>query len=109
MLAAKLLAERVACELRQPLGRRVGYSTGRGKLLPGSDVGSVVFAAFQTLCGRLRHGAEGLIHVILDEAHERSCNVDVALLLVRESLRENSDCSLRVVIMSATPDVAKTA
>ena len=41
----------------------------------------------------------------MDEIHERSIDVDVTILLLREILRENEVCDLRVVLTSATIDV----
>jgi hypothetical protein len=49
VLAARLLASRVAAEMEQPLGQSIGYSTGRGKLLPCKDEGSLVYATHETI------------------------------------------------------------
>ena len=35
-----------------------------------------------------------------DEVHDRSCDIDIVLLLLREILHENDGCGLRVVLMS---------
>lgn len=45
-------------------------------------------------------------HVILDEVHERSQEMDFLLLVVRKLLRTNSR-QVRVILMSATFDVGK--
>ena len=43
--------------------------------------------------------------IILDEAHERTINSDVLLALVKQIVRQRS--SLRVIVMSATLELAK--
>lgn len=42
----------------------------------------------------------GVSHVIVDEAHERSIQVDFLMLLLKRALQLNTE--LRVLIMSAT-------
>jgi HrpA-like RNA helicase len=105
VVAARGLGQRVAAELQQPVGQSIGFCAGKERLLPKSDAGSVVYATYETLRKRLRHGARGLTHVIVDEVHERSVDIDLTLLLLREILRESQGCEFRVVLMSATLDV----
>lgn len=43
---------------------------------------------------------EGVSHVVIDEVHERSVDVDLALLLLRHLLAKGSP--IKVILMSAT-------
>ena len=43
---------------------------------------------------------EGVSHVIIDEVHERSVDVDLSLLLLRDLLSQGSH--IKVILMSAT-------
>ena len=43
---------------------------------------------------------EGVSHVVIDEVHERSVDVDLALLLLRDLLARDS--RVKVILMSAT-------
>ena len=42
-------------------------------------------------CSRMAH-----------EVHERSCDEDILLIMLREILKHNPECKLRVILMSAT-------
>lgn len=46
----------------------------------------------------------GVTHVVVDEVHERDRNSDFALILLRDLLPQRPD--LRVVLMSATPQIS---
>ena len=54
-------------------------------------------------------GLAGLSHVVVDEVHERSADTDLLLLLLRDALAAQPGGRLRVVLMSATADVAAFA
>lgn len=43
----------------------------------------------------------GISHVLVDEVHERSVEMDLLLLLLKENLKRKSKC-LKIVLMSAT-------
>lgn len=49
---------------------------------------------------------DGLSHVVLDEVHERSIEIDLLLLLLRDVMRRRAatDKPLRLILMSATAD-----
>ena len=55
-----------------------------------------------TLAGEL--SLAGITHVIIDEVHERDCNSDFLLILLREMLR-SSRGAFKVILMSATVKV----
>ena len=101
-IAARTIAERIAQELQVPLGSFVGYT--------------VRFTDTVSEATRIRVMTEGIllneIHrdrmlerydtIIIDEAHERSLNVDFLIGYLKRILPRRPD--LRVVITSATID-----
>jgi ATP-dependent helicase HrpA len=102
-LAARSVAARIAEELGTPLGDYVGYSvrfsdqTGpntRVKLM----TDGLLLAEIQS--DRLLSRYEALI---IDEAHERSLNIDFLLGYLKTLLRKRPE--LKVIITSATIDV----
>ncbi len=104
-IAARAMAERVAEELGSGLGDAVGYQVRfRERLGPGS------FIKFMTdgiLLAETAHdrALDAYDTLIIDEAHERSLNIDFLLGYVRQLLPRRPD--LRVIITSATIDTEK--
>ena len=109
-LSAVSVADRIATEMGEPVGRSVGYSIrleGRG-----GPESSVVFCTNGVLLRQLtqtgglaasggRGGAvAGATHLIVDEIHERDKFADFLLVILRDLLA--ADPGLRVVLMSAT-------
>ena len=106
-IAARTLASRVADELNVPLGQAVGYSV-RFNDTTGGDT-------------RIRYLTDGLLlaelgrdpdllacdAVIVDEAHERSLNVDFLLGYLKQLQPRRPD--LKIVITSATIDPQRFA
>jgi ATP-dependent helicase HrpA len=99
-LAARTVAQRIADELRTPLGEAVGYT-----------VRFTDQASHRTLIKLMTDGIllaeiqrdRRLLHydtLILDEAHERSLNIDFLLGYLRELLPRRPD--LKVIVTSAT-------
>ncbi|MBX7191552.1 MAG: ATP-dependent helicase HrpB [Sandaracinaceae bacterium] len=107
-LATRLSAARVAEELGEPLGKRVGY-TIRFDDVGGKDT-RLRFVTEAVLTRRLVRDPElrGVSCVVLDELHERSLHADLALAFVKR-LRETTRPDLRVLAMSATIDAARFA
>ncbi len=106
-LAAVTVARRIAQELGSPLGEHVGYKVRfADRFQPGASVklmtdgillaetqGDPLLRAYDTL--------------IIDEAHERSLNIDFLLGYIRNILPRRPD--LKVVITSATIDAGRFA
>lgn len=107
-LATRLSAARVAEELGEPLGTRVGY-TIRFDDVGGKDT-RLRFVTEAVLTRRLVRDPElrGVSCVVLDELHERSLHADLALAFVKR-LRETTRPDLRVLAMSATIDAERFA
>ncbi|MCW3012686.1 MAG: hrpA, partial [Solirubrobacterales bacterium] len=106
-LAARTVAERIAEELAVPLGGAVGYS--------------VRFTQRSTADTLLKLMTDGLLlaevqhdrllrrydTIIVDEAHERSLNIDFLLGYLRDLLPRRPD--LKLIITSATIDPGRFA
>jgi len=106
-IAASSVAKRIAQELNTPLGEVVGYKVRfQDRLLPSASVklmtdgillaetqGDPLLRAYDTL--------------IIDEAHERSLNIDFLLGYLRQILPRRPD--LKVVVTSATIDADRFA
>src|SRR5690606_2627188 len=106
-IAARSVARRVADELQTPLGERVGYQVRFD-----DRVGPATAIKFMT-DGILLAEAQAdrwLNHydtIIVDEAHERSLNIDFLLGLLKNLLQKRDD--LKVIVTSATIDTARFA
>ena len=106
-IAARSIAQRIADELKRPLGQSVGYKirftdeTSDGTLVKLMTDG-ILLAESQT--DRFFNRYEV---VIVDEAHERSLNVDFLLGMLKRILRRRHD--LKLIITSATIDAKRFA
>ncbi len=106
-IAASSVAKRIAEELKTPLGEVVGYKVRfQDRLQPGASVklmtdgillaetqGDPLLRAYDT--------------IIVDEAHERSLNIDFLLGYLKQLLPRRPD--LKVIITSATIDADRFA
>jgi ATP-dependent helicase HrpA len=106
-LAARTVAERIAEELQVPLGEEVGYQVR----FTGS-VGRKTKIKLMTdgiLLAEIQHDRmlRKYSTIIIDEAHERSLNIDFILGYLRRILPERPD--LKVIITSATIDPERFA
>ncbi len=101
-IAARTVAERIAAELGTELGTTVGYkvrftdASSDGTLVKVMTDG-ILLAEMQRDRQLLRYDT-----LIIDEAHERSLNVDFILGYVKQLLPSRPD--LKVIITSATID-----
>ncbi|SDS27283.1 ATP-dependent RNA helicase HrpA [Jiangella sp. DSM 45060] len=106
-LAARTVAERVAEELHTELGRAVGYQV-RFTAKAGDDT-LVKLMTDGILLAEI--GQDRLLRrydtLIIDEAHERSLNIDFILGYLKQLLPKRPD--LKVVITSATIDPERFA
>ena len=106
-IAARSVASRIAEEIGTPLGEDVGYQ--------------VRFTATTSAATRLKVMTDGILlaeighdralrkydTIIIDEAHERSLNIDFLLGYLKQLLPKRPD--LKVVITSATIDTERFA
>ncbi|MFF2022217.1 ATP-dependent RNA helicase HrpA [Streptomyces sp. NPDC058171] len=101
-IAARTVAERVAEELRTPLGEAVGW-----KVRFTDQVGQDTFVKLMTdgiLLAEVQTDRDLRAYdtIIIDEAHERSLNIDFLLGYLAQLLPRRPD--LKVIITSATID-----
>ena len=106
-IAASSVAKRIAEELKSPLGELVGYKVRfQDRLSPGASVklmtDGILLAETQT--DPLLKAYDTLI---IDEAHERSLNIDFLLGYLRQILPRRPD--LKIVVTSATIDADRFA
>lgn len=107
-IAARTVAERVADELKTPLGETVGWKVRfTDQVNPESTylklmTDGILLAEIQTDRELLAYDT-----IIIDEAHERSLNIDFLLGYLARLLPKRPD--LKVVITSATIDPERFA
>ena len=106
-IAASSVAKRIAEELKTPLGEVVGFKVRfQDRLSPGASVklmtDGILLAETQT---------DPLLRaydtIIIDEAHERSLNIDFLLGHLRQILPRRPD--LKIIVTSATIDADRFA
>lgn len=101
-IAARTIAERIAEEMQVPLGTTVGYKVRFTDNV--SDDTRVALVTDGILLNEIHR--DRLLRrydtIIIDEAHERSLNIDFLLGYLRRILPERPD--LKVVVTSATID-----
>ena len=104
-LAARALASRIADELGQPVGRSVGFKVRFADQV--SDATRLLLMTDGLLLSEL--GFDPMLRrydtIIVDEAHERSLNVDLLLGVLKRLLVKRSD--LKLIVTSATLDVER--
>ncbi len=107
-IAARMLATRVAAELGEAVGGLVGYETRHDRKV--SATTRIRFVTDGLFVRQIQHdptlGRVGC--VILDEFHERSIAVDVALGLVK-TLQETRRRDLKMIVTSATLEARRLA
>ena len=106
-IAARSVAERVAEELDVELGQEVGYQV-RFTRKARSD-SPLVLMTDGVLLAEIAHDRDLRRHdcIIIDEAHERSLNIDFLLGYLKQLLPRRPE--LKVIITSATIDTARFA
>jgi len=106
-LAARALAARVAEELSQPVGGSVGFRVRFADQV--SDATRLVLMTDGLLLAELTSDPQLRRYdtVIVDEAHERTLNVDLLLGVLKRLLPRRPD--LKLIVTSATLDVERVA
>ena len=106
-IAASSVAKRIAEELNSPLGEVVGYKVRfQDRLQPGASVKLMTDGILlaETESDPLLKAYDTLI---IDEAHERSLNIDFLLGYLKEVLARRND--LKLIVTSATIDADRFA
>ena len=104
-IAAVTIAHRLAEELGEPLGRSVGYKIRfQDRTAPESYI-KIMTDGMLLSEARSDPGLHDYDTIIIDEAHERSLNIDFLLGIVRTLIDTRPE--LRLIITSATIDTEK--
>ncbi|XP_076283148.1 ATP-dependent RNA helicase DHX30 [Lasioglossum baleicum] len=100
-ISAVSLANRIAHEREEVVGEVVGFHVRLNHMLPPTN-GSILFCTTGIILRRLQSNPtlEGISHIIIDEAHERTLQIDILLNLMKKLLTTKPD--LKLIIMSAT-------
>ena len=104
-LAARTVAQRIADELDSPLGELVGYQVRFNDSV--SQATAIKLMTDGILLTELQRDRELRQYdtLIIDEAHERSLNIDFILGYLKQLLPRRPD--LKIIITSATIDVER--
>ena len=104
-IAARTIANRVASELSSPLGHAVGYKVRFSDRLSAETY--IKFMTDGILLAETQSDRflEAYDTLIIDEAHERSLNIDFLLGYLKRLLSKRPD--LKVIITSATIDTQR--
>ena len=107
-VAARLAARRIADERGSRVGAEVGYRTRFDRKVSAATRIEVLTEGL--LLRRLQSDPflEGVSAVVLDEFHERSLDIDLAIALLKEVQQDARD-DLKLVVMSATLDAGPVA
>ena len=99
-VAAISLANRIAEEQCQKVGEQIGYWVGMKKCC--NEKTRLLLMTDQMLLNHCLENPQldGVSCVIIDEAHERSINIDLLLGMVKSASQTNQD--LKVIVTSAT-------
>src|SRR5690606_32581341 len=106
-IAARAVARRVAEELQVPLGGTVGYQVRFNDNV--SDDTAIKFMTDGILLAEIASDRwlSRYDTIIIDEAHERSLNIDFLLGYLKQLLRKRRD--LKLIVTSATIDTERFA
>ena len=107
-VAALAAAQRMAAQRREKLGTTVGLRMRDNTVVSDRTRLEVVTDGVLMAMIESDPALTGISVVVLDEFHERSLDVDVALALLLD-IRDHLRTDLRVVVMSATLDVDTVA
>ena len=104
-LAARTVGQRIADELKVPLGQQVGFQVRFTEQV--SDISHIKLMTDGILLAETRQDPDLLRYdtIIVDEAHERSLNIDFLLGYLKQLLARRDD--LKLIITSATIDLER--
>ena len=104
--AATGVTGRVAQLLDVELGKEVGYKIGDDVMA--TDKSKLVIVTEAILLQMMKEDitVRDIHGIIIDEAHERNVDTDMLLLMIKRLIMSGRRLDLRVVVMSATAEVA---
>lgn len=101
-IAARSVASRIAQELKSPLGEAVGYKVRFNDKLSESSYVKLMTDGILLAETQSDKFLNGYDTIIIDEAHERSLNIDFLLGYLKQLLPKRPD--LKIIVTSATID-----
>ena len=104
-VAARSVAARIAEELASPLGQIVGYKVRFNERISDSCYLKVMTDGMLLAEVQSDQELSAYDTIIIDEAHERSLNIDFLLGFLKQLLRRRGD--LKLIISSATIDTER--
>jgi len=104
-IAAINVAKRIAFELNEPLGQSVGYKIRFDDKTPGNAYIKLMTDGILLAETQQDRFLNQYDTIIVDEAHERSLNIDFTLGILRKLVKQRKD--LKLIITSATIDTKK--
>ena len=104
-IAARSVASRIASELKSPLGHAVGYKVRFSDKLSSNTYIKLMTDGILLAETQGDRFLQAYDTIIIDEAHERSLNIDFLLGYVKQLLPKRPD--LKVIITSATIDAER--
>ncbi|MDP3715526.1 MAG: DEAD/DEAH box helicase, partial [Burkholderiales bacterium] len=106
-IAARTVATRIAQELKSPLGHTVGYKVRFSDKLSQNTYIKLMTDGILLAETQGDRDLRAYDTLIIDEAHERSLNIDFLLGYLRRLMQRRSD--LKIIVTSATIDAERFA
>lgn len=106
-LAARAVSNRIAEELKTPLGELVGFHTRFNQKLSERNLIKIMTDGILLAEIQQDRWLNKYDTLIIDEAHERSLNIDFLLGYLKQLLKKRQD--LKLIITSATIDAERIA
>ncbi|TLS26582.1 hypothetical protein PpBr36_04155 [Pyricularia pennisetigena] len=108
-IAAVWVAQRVAAERGEPVGNSVGYQVRFDTRRDTQLGGTVNFWTNGIFLKKLESGVENILekysHIVIDEVHERSLELDLVLAVLKKSIAERlakRKSAPKIILMSAS-------
>ena len=99
-IAAVSIAKRLAQEMHEKLGGKIGYHVSMNpRISPDTKIFVKTTGIFME---ELIHKNLDYTHIIIDEVHERDVYVDLVLALIKYYFEQNPFSKIKVILMSAT-------
>ncbi|MDR0610142.1 MAG: ATP-dependent RNA helicase HrpA [Planctomycetaceae bacterium] len=106
-IAARSIAARIADELKTPLGQVVGYKVRFDEKISSDSLIKLMTDGILLAESQTDKNFRQYDTIIIDEAHERSLNIDFLLGMMKRLLPHR--CDLKLIITSATIDAKRFA
>ena len=99
-IATVSIAKRLAEEMDEKLGQKVGYHVSMNHNF--SEDTQILVQTTGVFLENIIHKNMTYTHIILDEVHERDIYVDLVLALIKWYFEQNKNSKTKIILMSAT-------